>query len=50
MNKQFTLADLLRESVYSRLADCEDLNDTERLVADLHLQNLRSRKDVRNGV
>ena len=26
LNKQFTLADLLRQSVYSRLAGCEDLN------------------------
>jgi Transposase DDE domain group 1 len=33
LNKQFTLADLLRQSVYSRLAD-EDLNDAERLAAD----------------
>jgi hypothetical protein len=33
-NKQFALADLLRQSVYSRLADYEDLNDAERLAAD----------------
>jgi hypothetical protein len=33
LNKWFTLADLLRQSVYSRLAD-EDLNDAERLAAD----------------
>ena len=33
-NKQFTFADLLRQSVYSRLAGYEDLNDAERLSAD----------------
>ena len=34
-NKQFTLADLLRQSVYSRLASYEDLNDSERVVLDM---------------
>ncbi len=28
-NTQFPLADLLRQSVYSRLAGCEDLNDAQ---------------------
>jgi hypothetical protein len=32
--EQFTLADLLRQSVYSRLAGYEELNDAERLAAD----------------
>src|SRR6202162_5286209 len=34
LNKEFTLADLLRQSVYSRLAGYEDLNDAERLAVD----------------
>ena len=34
LNMQFGLADLLRQSVYSRLAWYEDLNDAERLAAD----------------
>jgi Transposase DDE domain group 1 len=34
LNKQFTLVDLVRQSVYSRLAGYEDLNDAERLSVD----------------
>ena len=34
LNKQFTLADLVWQSVYSPLAGYEHLNDAERLAAD----------------
>ena len=43
-NKQFTLADLLRQSVYSRLAGYEDLNDAERVSADPTFRLIGSKK------
>ena len=33
-NRQFPLADLFRQSAYSRLAGYEDLNDATRLACD----------------
>jgi hypothetical protein len=44
LNKQFTLADLLRQSVYSRLAGYEDLNDAERLAADTTFRLISSQR------
>jgi DDE family transposase len=44
LNKQFMLADLLRQSVYSRLAGYEDLNDAERLAADPTFRLISSQK------
>ncbi len=43
-NKQFTFADLLRQSVYSRLAGYEDLNDAERVCADPTFRLIGSKK------
>ena len=43
-NKQFTLADLLRQLVYSRLAGYEDLNDAERVSADPTFRLIGSKK------
>ena len=44
LNTQFSLADLLRQSVYSRLAGYEDLNDAVRVSADPTFRLLGSPK------
>jgi Transposase DDE domain group 1 len=44
LNSQFQLTDLLRQSVYSRLAGYEDLNDAARLAADLTFRLIGSPK------
>jgi hypothetical protein len=43
-NRQFSLADLFRQSVYSRLAGYEDTNDAERLAEDPTFRMLASRE------
>jgi hypothetical protein len=43
-NKQFPLVDLLRQSIYGRLAGYEDLNDAERVSADPAFRLISSRK------
>ena len=43
-NTQFPLADLLRQSVYSRLAGYEDVNDAERLCHDPTFRLIGSEK------
>ena len=43
-NAQFPLADLLRQSIYSRLAGYEDTNDAERLAEDPTFRMLASRE------
>ena len=43
-NRQFPLADLLRRSIYSRLAGYEDTNDAERLAEDPAFRMLASRE------
>src|SRR5208337_3641005 len=49
-NTQFPLADLLRQSVYSRLAGYEDLNDAERLSRDPTFRLIGSEKVWDRGV
>jgi len=49
-NRQFPLADLLRQSVYSRLAGYEDLNDAARLSEDPTLRLIGSEKVWERGV
>ena len=49
-NRQFPLADLLRQSVYSRLAGYEDLHDAARLSADPTFRLMGSEKVWERGV
>src|SRR5262249_57305936 len=48
-NTQFPFADLLRQSVYSRLAGYEDLNDAERLSQDPTFRLIGSGKILHLG-
>jgi DDE family transposase len=48
-NTQLPLADLLRQSVYSRLAGYEDVNDAERLSQDPTFRLIGSRKIWERG-
>src|SRR5438094_3771003 len=43
-NRQFPLPDLVRQSIYSRLAGYEDTNDAERLAEDPTFRMLASRE------
>ena len=48
-NKKFPLADLLRQSVYSRLAGYEDVNDAVRVAADPTFRLIGSQKNWDRG-
>ena len=48
-NTQFPLADLLRQSVYSRIAGYEDVNDAERLSQDPTFRLIGSEKIWERG-
>src|SRR4029434_5702264 len=48
-NTQLSLADLLRQSVYSRLAGYEDVNDAERVSADPTFRLIGSEKIWERG-
>jgi len=48
-NTQFPLADLLRQSVYSRMAGYEDVNDAERLSQDPTFRLIGSEKIWERG-
>jgi hypothetical protein len=48
-NTQFPFADLLRQSVYSRLARYEDLNDAQRLSQDPTFRLIGSEKNWDRG-
>jgi hypothetical protein len=45
-NIQLPLADLLRQSIYSRLAGYEDVNDAARLSQDPTFRLIGSREDL----
>ena len=45
-NTQLPLADLLRQSVYSRIAGYEDVNDAERLSQDLTFRLLAVHRNL----
>ena len=49
-NTQLPLADLLRQSVYSRIAGYEDVNDAERLSQDPTFRLIGSEKIWKRGV
>jgi hypothetical protein len=48
-NTKFALADLIRQSVYSRLAGYEDMNDAERLSQDPTVRRISSEKIWERG-
>ncbi len=48
-NKKFPFVDLLRQSVYSRLAGYEDLNDAVRVSADPTFRLIGSKKNWDRG-
>ena len=49
MNTQLPLTDLVRQSVYSRLAGYEDVNDAERLSQDPAFRLIGSEKVLERG-
>ena len=49
-NRQFPLPDLLRQSIYSRLAGYEDTNDAKRLAEDPACRMLASRERRKTSV
>jgi Transposase DDE domain group 1 len=48
-NTQFPVADMLRQSVYSRLAGYEDVNDDECLIHDPTFRPIGSEKICERG-
>ena len=48
-NKKFPFVNLLRQSVYSRLAGCEDLNDAVRVSVDPTFRLIGSKKNWDRG-